>query len=292
MKRIALLAVLVLAACSEPPPPPVVVVFAAGEPGGWLEELLDGYSSATRTPLDVRWGNSTELADALIRKSGDPADVLITDGVVDIWRAGDRGALRPIASAALESQASYLKDPDGYWAALAAYSWAVVYGGSGPTPSIGLDDLASPPLHDRLCMVSSGDPAYRALLAHLVAERGVRATERLVRLWRHNLAAPPYADEDALLAAVTNAGCTYGVVRLRAQEQGKDRPLLDARYIDVAAIGIGRHARNAEGAQDLVDWVLRNNDVGLFGTAEYRPASLAGWHDEEARRLAERAGYR
>jgi iron(III) transport system substrate-binding protein len=268
------------------------MVFAAGETGGWLQEVLDDYSRATGTRLDVRWGNSTELTEALIGKSGDPADVLITNGVADIWRASDRGALRPIASAAFESQASYLKDPDGYWAALATYSWAVVYGGTGPTPSLDLDDLASPPFHNRLCLVSSGDPAYRALLSHLIAERGVHATERLVRLWRHNFAAPPYVDEDALLDAVANAGCTYGVVRVRLEEQGMHRPLLDARYIDVAAIGVGRHAQNAEGAQDLVDWVLRNNDPGLLDTAEYRPASLAGWHDEEAQRLAERAGYR
>jgi iron(III) transport system substrate-binding protein len=291
VRRIALLAVLVLAACSKPPPPPAIVVFAAGEPGGWLEAVLDDYSSATGTPLDVRWGNSTELADALIRKSGDSADVLITDGVADIWRAGDRGALRPIGSAAFESQASWLKDPDGYWAALASYSWAVVYGGAGPTPTLDLDDLASSPLQDRLCLVSSRDPAYRALLSHLIAERGIRAAERLVRLWRHNLAAPPYESEDALLDAVANAGCTYGVVRLRAEDNGAHPPLLDARYIDVAAIGIGRHAQNAEGAQELVDWVLRNNEVAVFDAAEFRPASLAGWHDEEAQRLAERAGY-
>lgn len=292
MRHVALLAALVLVACSRQPPPPAVLVLAAGEPGGWLEEVLDDYSSATGTPLDVRWGDSTELADALIRKSGDPADVLVTGTVADIWRAGDRGALRPITSAAFESQASWLKDPDGYWAALASYSWALVHGGAGPAPTLDLDDLGSPPLQDRLCLVSSRDPAYRALLSHLVAERGTLATERLVRLWRHNFAAPPYADEDALLDAVANAGCTYGVVRLRAEEHGEQRPLLDARYIDVAAIGIGRHAQNADGAQELVDWVLRNNEVAVFEAAEYRPASLAGWHDEEAQRLAERAGYR
>ncbi len=294
MKRLLLLTTLALVACSEQQSGPPVVVFAAGEPGGWLEALLDRCVEHSGTQLDVRWGDSTELTNEVISKSGTAADILITDNAADIWRAADEGALRPIASPAFDRQNSAVKDDERYWAALASYSWALLYSDSAPgeRQSLDLDGLATPLLEDRLCMVSSSYPEYRALLAHLIAERGSLAAERLVRLWTHNFASGPHDSETALYDAMSNAGCHYGVVRVRAAAHGAHPPLLEPRYIDVAAIGVGRHAQNAEAAQDLVDWLLENNEVPVFDAAGHQSASVTGRLAEEARLLAERAGYR
>lgn len=294
MKRIVLLAVLVLVACSKQPPPPVVVVFAAGAPGGWLEEILDDYSNATGTPLDVRWGDSAELADALIRKSGDPADVLITDGVADIWRAGDRGALRPIVSAALELRASFLQDPDGYWAALSAHPVAIVQRIGTQPVTLSVDDLGTPGLAGRLCLSSSELAVNRSLIAFLVEARGVKETERLVRRWVRNLASQPLASESDVLVAVAAGDCDYGIASRRVELEGTLLFPVQPPLLTVTAIGIGRHAPNPQGGERLVDWVLRRNVVGDVENGEDLPvpAHMAGWHDEEGRRLAERAGYR
>jgi ABC-type Fe3+ transport system substrate-binding protein len=285
---------LVLMACSDSSPRPSLVVFAAGEPGRWLEALLNDAAENSGAKLELRWGDSSELTTEVIGKAGTAVDILITDNAADMWRAAGAGALRPIASPAFDSQDSALKDDERYWAALASYSWALLYSDSAPGERqlFDLDGLATPLLEDRLCMVSSSDPEYRALLAHLIAERGNLAAERLVRLWARNFASGPHDSETALYDAMSNAGCHYGVVRVRAASHGAHPPLLEPRYIDVAAIGVSRHAQNADAAQDLVDWLLRYNEVRMFEAAGHQSASITGWLAEDARLLAERAGYR
>jgi iron(III) transport system substrate-binding protein len=290
--RVVLWAALVMVACSPESGQVPVVVFAAGESGGWLGTALDKYSEVTGVPLEVRWGESVEHTDALLAKEGEPADVLITDNAADAWRAAEHGALRPITSDAFGAQADFLKDADRYWAALASYSWAVLYDLDGPRPSFGPEDLGAAELSGKLCLVSSAVPRYRALLAHLVAEHGAKSAERLVRLWVRNLAQAPYASEQELAAAIREGKCKYGVFEFRAAGPGAHPPLLEPRYIDVAAIGVARHARNPEGAQALVGWLLRNREVPVFKAPEHRSAALTGWHAEDARLMAERAGYR
>jgi len=292
VRRIAVLAALVLVACSPEPSPKPVVVFAAGEPGGWLAETLDAYPEATGVPLDLRWGNSAEHTDAVIASEGVPADVLITDNAADAWRAAEHGALRPIASDAFATQADYLRDADRYWVALASHSWAVLYDLDGPRPSFGPDHLGSPELAGKLCLVSSRVPGYRALLAHLVAEHGATYAERLVRRWVRNLAQAPFDSEDELAAAIRDGACKFGVFEVRAEGRGVRPPLLEPRYVDVSAIGVARHASNPDGGQALVDWLLRNREVPVYEAPEHRSASLTGWHAEDARLLAERVGYR
>ena len=102
MKRFLIAWCACLAACGVEPPPPPVQVLAAAE----VEELLavdfDRFSADTGIPVTLTWGDSAALADQLIDKSGGPADEIITSNAADKWRAADRGALRPIESAALE----------------------------------------------------------------------------------------------------------------------------------------------------------------------------------------------
>ena len=73
-------------------------------------------------------------------------------------------------------------------------------------------------------------------------------------------------------------------------------------YVDIEGIGIGRHARNPDGALELVEWLL-SEDVQVPHAAAVlaHPATgdfdgdknvgVFAWHDEAAVKLAERALY-
>jgi hypothetical protein len=67
--------------------------------------------------------------------------------------------------------------------------------------------------------------------------------------------------------------------------------LPDEGYMDVDAIGITRHARQPESAQRLVEWLLDKKTVHVVDGSGRRSVGIAGWRDEEARLLAERAAY-
>lgn len=287
-----LICALILVACEKGPPPPPVVVFATGEDGDALSVLFEEFTNDTDIPVTVVWGASAENANKLIGNIGGPADVLITDNVADIWRAADRGALRPILSEAFDSLHAALKDPDRAWATFDVH-FQVISHTSGAGPLIGrLDDLGNPEFSGRVCLSSSDLSINRSLITYLIEERGVKEAERLVRRWVRNLAASPFATEAELAAAIKSGQCDYGITSWPNDFEGVTPYGVEMRYIDASGAGVGRHAGNPESAQKLVGWLLTNRRMEFGGDAEPVFVGIAGWRDEEARLLAERAGYR
>ena len=296
MKRLCTIAFVFLVACGSEPPPPPVQVLAAVEVEDSLAGHLEAFTRETDIPVDVTWGSSKEHADRLISKSGEPVDVIVTDNAADIWRAADRGALRPIESSALDAQPPYLRDPDDYWGALGVRSHAI-YHHDGVQPVVAsVHDLGNAGFAGRICVSSSRLPANRALIAYLIEAEGVRETERLVRRWVRNLAQPPFDSEKELLEAVRDGTCDYGIASVGGSRTatGVTPSLSQPQTLDITAIGVNRHAVQAEAAQRLVDWLLRERAMRFQRTDGYSPppVSVAGWRDEEVRLLVERAGYR
>jgi iron(III) transport system substrate-binding protein len=292
MRRITLLLSALLFGCSTPEPPPEpLVIFAAVEDPERLAATLDEFTGATGIPVDIRPGMATEHVDAMIAKTGEPADVLVADDVVEIWRAADRGALRPVASAAMSEHHASLRDPDALWFVNEIRPLAVARAGDATPWLVNFEELGGPSFAGRLCLSSLALVNNRVLLANLVERQGASETERLVRRWVRNLAQPPYADEASLRAAIRSGDCDYGIVSNPHTVFGNWDKTPPQAY-GATALGIGRHAANPEAAQALADWMLRNASVRIPSYADLPHAGIAGWRDEEVRLLAERAGYR
>ena len=285
-------AVAMLGCESETPRLPVVVYAPDGE-ASELEKQFAEFSSETNIPVSQIWGDSTANTDNLIDNTNKTADVLITSNVADIWRAADKGALRPIRAIALADVDPLLKDPDGFWAAIAVRLHAIGMQ-KGPARSLvaSYDRLASPELRGQVCLSSSNLHTNRSLIAMLINDRGVKKTERLVRAWIQNLAAPPFPSQDELIAALRNGTCGYGIVSGVPDIEEIATVLPEEGYLDIHAIGIARHAGQPESAQRFVEWMLQNESVRLQGDSDRRPVGIAGWRDEDARLLVERAAYR
>jgi len=287
-----LLAALLLAACDARPPSPPLIVFVAGLEQDRLTQMLDEFSAETGIPLTVRTGASAELTDRLINSPAEHADILITDDLADALRAAERGALRPLQSDVAAATHPSLRDPDGLWVAFEIWPrWIQHFSDTWPVnPSY--EDLGTDAFSGRLCLSSASLPGNRALLAHLIEANGALSTERLVRRWVRNLKEAPYATDAELRAAVRSGVCEYAIVSTAFHLAGNWRLTSGPYSYDATAIGIGRHAAQPELAHELVDWVLDNKTVPIPGNSELPAAAVAGWRDEEARLLAERAGYR
>ena len=296
--RVALAVVLLaqlLSGCEPGPARAPIVVYAVGDDRESLEAQLAEFTDDTGTGVTLVLSKSSKNADLVINNSGSPtADVLMTNNVADIWRAGDEGALRPIRSAAFDATNPQLNDPDGLWAAIDVRFHTIArLGGEDARPMVAsFDQLASPELQGRLCLSSSKLHVNRSLLAMLIGERGLKETERLVRGWVRNLAASPFPNEGELLDALRSGTCEYAIVGLRTANDDFVHVTPEPSYVDVDAIGVARHANNPEGAQRLVEWFLVNRPMRIEGQDVQQNAGNAGWRDEDARLLAERAGYR
>ncbi len=294
-----LAAVALLSACesktgSQDAPQEPVVVYAAHAAESYLQDYLSGFTDETGIPVNIRFGEPLQnLNEVIANRGSPPADVLLTTSVAEIWQAADEGALRPIKGPAVAEVPDVLRDPDGFWAA-----FDVRYSAIGVSPKVTVpvvnsyESLASSEVHGKVCLSSSALPVNRALIAMLIEDKGPRQAEILVRGWVRNLALPPFEKEEDLIEALRSGTCHYGVL---SSSVASDRvksigpvPL----YIDIDGVGVARHARYPESADKLVNWMLQQQSLQQPASSNGRNIGLAGWRDEDAVLLAERAGYR
>jgi iron(III) transport system substrate-binding protein len=270
-----------------------VVVYVSISDESALAVWFAGFTRDTGIPVTLRYAESSSNTKRVIENRGSPpADVLITDNVADIWRAADKGALRPISSPALATVSGLLRDPDNLWVAL-DYRLAVIASGANlsASPPESYADLAKTEYHGQLCLASSELSLGRSLIAMMIDDVGARRAELIVRGWLRNLALPPFATQEKLLNAITVGTCAFGILS-DTVAGGANRIVPDGAYFDIDAMGVARHARYPESAQRLLDWILSNTELDVPDRASRINAGIAGWRDEEARLLVERARYR
>lgn len=299
---------------TEPRAEPVVVyVDAPGEAA--LEPVFDALTADTGLRVTLREAPADKNLDDVMSNTGaPPADILLTEGIADIWRAGDEGALRFLVDgdAGLGSVPATFRDPDGQWFSLAADPIVIVYRSAGDAArALGYTDLADDEFEGQLCLSSSSLPANRALIAHLIADLEARPAERIVRRWMRNLALPPQDSAAGLIKSVQAGTCRYAIARrsdvLAATPPPAYRlpPGDSATVVSAYGIGLARHARYAASARQVLEWLAGSRGQELFALAtrtesvtappsawSTRPQTELGWLDEDARLLAERARWR
>jgi iron(III) transport system substrate-binding protein len=293
MKRLvslAMLSGLAMTACDSGPIPQPVVVYLGAEQESGLAASFSKFTDETRIPVTVKVGDSDANTEKVISNSGaPPADVLLTSNVADIWRAADRGALRPLQGIALRAVPPVLRDPDELWAALEVRD-AVI--GISPDARVARVDSAKSDLPGALCLSSATLSVNRSLIGMLIEDLGVKPAERVVRAWVRNLAAAPFATEAELVDALRSGTCQYGIVSGSIDSEGLSRLVPDPVYVDIDGIGVARHAPHAESAQELVNWLLAEKSFQETAASNGKNIGLAGWRDEDVTLLVERAGYR
>ena len=289
---LALVTVLLVACDSRPVSAPVVIYAPAADEAQLSKRFL-AFTADTGIPVLAEFMAGGAGADRVVANEGSrKADVLMTDNVADIWRAADEGALRPIRSAALKTVPAVLRDADAFWIAVRYRSVVIAVADDAANfEAPDLLRLASPELKGKVCLLGHEQHLSRALIGMLIDELDSKPAERLVRGWVRNLARSPFDSEAALAAALESGECEYGILSDAAVGDVAGAKALPTPYYDIDAVGIGRHAGNADAAQVFVDWIISEGASQLPITSTI-PVAVAGWRDEEAQLLAERAGYR
>ena len=298
MKRLAIL--LLLAACSpEPPPieerPEPVVVYAAFEDVAALSERLERYENETGVYVTLRRGAPEAIVnDVIANNVSPPADLLVTESVVGAWRAAEESALRPLYSDAVaEHVPRWAADPDRFWYATAVTDAVVAYAGDEPLVSQ-LADLGHDRFNSALCLSSSANEVNRAVIAMQLSQAGgsARPVELMVRRWVMNLAEPPFGSEEALAAAISDGRCGLGLVsRPVAERAGLKILELPEPTANIEAVGVGRHARNPDGAVRLAEWLILRSEWAADSGATRANVGEVARHYDEAVLLAERVRF-
>lgn len=297
-----------------------------------IKPIFDLYTKKTGVKIKYLTGKAGVLLERLKAEGPNtPADLLITVDAGNLWHAAEEGLLSPVTTDTLLTNIpSHLRDSQNHWFGLSVRARTIIYN----TKKVDVSELstyealANPRWRDRLLLRTSKKVYNQSLVASLIVDHGEAETEKIVRGWVANLAAPPFSNDTKVMEAVAAGLGEVGIVNTyyygRLMKKIPTLPLTlfwpnqngTGVHVNVSGAGVTTHAKHREDAVRLLEWLSTEEPQGLFAGAnmEY-PANptvkvdsvVAGWgefkpnhinvaeygkYQAAAIRLMDRAGYR
>ena len=179
-------------------------------------ELYQAFTDATGIEVNVIEAGADELIER-IRSEGEfsPADIIITTDAGRLWRAEQAGLLAAVDSPVLKAAIpENLRHPEGKWFGLTKRVRAIVYSKARVDPSelSSYEDLADPKWRGRICVRSSSNVYNQSLVASLIANDGVEATQAWAEGLVANFARNPQGGDTDQIEAIIAGECDVAIV--------------------------------------------------------------------------------
>ncbi len=244
--------------------------------------LLERFEQESGVTLEVRYGDSAELAATLAEEGGSsPAEVFFAQDAGALGAVADAGLLAPIPSASRAAVDARWADPEGRWVGTSGRSRVVAYSKErvkqADLPS-SIFDFTKPEWKDRI-----GFPPPNASFQAFVSAMRLEVGDARTKRWLEGIKAnePTLLDnniqtEEAIAAGEIDVGFVnhYYVFELEAEKPGfpvanhflaKGDP---GALVNVAGIGIVKH-EDATDAQKLVAFLLGREAQEYFATKTF-----------------------
>ena len=299
-----------------------------------IEPLIKAYTEATGVEIVFL----TDKAGPLLQKlkaegESTEADLLITVDAGNLWHAAEEGLLDSVDSLFLEKNIpSHFRDPNQKWFGLSVRARTIVYHKQRVKEGelVTYEGLADPIWKGRLCLRTSKKVYNQSLVAMMIVEHGEEKTEKVVKGWVKNLAAPVFSSDTKVIEAINAGQCDVGIVntyyfgRWQKKEKNSSKSLAlfwpnqdqGGVHVNVSGAGIVKASKNKKEATAFLEWLSKKEAQKLFADVnlEY-PAnpnvklhptvaawgdfkqnvinvSKAGEHQKAAVRLMDRMGYK
>jgi len=278
-----------------------------------IRPLLEAFTEHTGITVNVVSGKADALLVRLEREGANsPADVLLTTDAGRLVRARQAGLLQPVSSALLEANipAQYRED-EGHWFGLSVRARTIVYARDRVTAEelSTYEALAGPEWRGRICVRSSNSVYNQSMLAAMIANRGIAATEAWAAGLVANFARKPQGGDRDQIRAVAAGACdvaivnTYYLAGLAKSDDEADRmvaakvavfwPNQGGRgvHVNISGAGVTRHAANVAEAVALIEFLSGDAAQRLYAeVVNERPvkpgvpvaAAVAAWGAFEA----------
>lgn len=247
-----------------------------------VKPLFDAYTEKTGVNIKYITDKAAPLL-ARLQAEGEnsPADMLITVDAGNLWQAAEKGVLAPVKSEILEQNIpTHLRDPEGRWFGLSVRARTIVYATNRVKKSelSSYENLADPVWKGRLCLRTSKKVYNQSLVAMMIAEKGQKETESVVKGWVNNLAAAPFSNDTKVMKAIAAGQCDVGIVNTyyygRLMKKEKDLKLAlfwpnqDSRgvHINISGAGVTTNANNREQAIKLLEWLSGTEAQTIFAS--------------------------
>ena len=267
-----------------------------------VKPLFDAYTK--KTGIEIKY--ITDKAAPLLARlqaegSNSPADMLITVDAGNLWQAAERGILSPVKSEILEKNIPpHLRDPEGRWFGLSVRARTIVYATDRVKPSElnNYEDLADPRWKGRLCLRTSKKVYNQSLVAMMIAQKGEKETETIIKGWVDNLATAPFSNDTRTMEAIAAGQCDVGIVNTYYYGRLlKKKPAIKLAlfwpnqndrgvHVNISGAGITSNSSNRQQAIKLLEWLSGTEAQNIFASlnmeypanpAVQAEASVAAW---------------
>ena len=186
----------------------------SGRSQSLVEPLIDRFAEETGVDVDVRYGDTAELA-LLIAEEGDnsPADVFFSQSPGAVSFLAQEELLGEIDQASLDLVDQRFRDPDGQWVGTSGRQRVLVYDSEQVDPSDLPDsvlDLTAPRFEGQVAVAPTNGSFqdFVSALRQIEGEDGAKA-------WLDGMAdndSPTYANNNAIVEAVGRGEVPLGLV--------------------------------------------------------------------------------
>lgn len=272
-----ILSLLVISSIAGKPTDELVIYSSRSE--HLLKPVLDSYTEQYGVKFRYTTGKAAALNQKLLSESKKTrADLLITVDAGNLWFAANKGLLVPITSKIVaDTVPKYLRDDKMRWVGLSLRARTIVYDSRRVTPQQ-LDtyaNLADKKWRGKLCLRTSKKVYNRSLVAMLLAIHGADKTERIIKGWVANLAAPVFSSDTKVIEAIKAGQCAVGIVNSyylgRLQRKHPNYPVkifwanqkTSGVHVNISGIGIVSNSK-FKVAQTFVEWLVQQQAQKIF----------------------------
>ena len=245
-----------------------------------LKPVVAEYEKKTGTKVQLVGGQAGPLMEKIRAEgSNTPADVFITVDGGNLWQATQMGLLRPINSPTLKANIpASLRDPKNQWYGLSVRARTIFYNTNKVKPAelSSYAALADAKWKGRLCLRTSNNVYNQSLVGTMIANLGAVKTEQIVKGWVANLAAPPFANDTAMLEAIGAGRCDVGIANTyyygRLMDKQPSLPIgiffADQKgkgtHVNVSGAGVTKFSKRPAEAQKFIEWLSGSEAQNLF----------------------------
>ena len=265
---------------AKAPEPASPLVVYSGRNEALVGPLLARFEEQRGVALEVRYGDTAELAATLLEEgAATPADLFLSQDAGALGALSREGRFRPLPQELLERVPSRFRSPAGDWVGLSGRVRTVVYDTAQLAPGElpqSLEEVADPRYRGRFGIA----PTNASFQAHLAVYRAVRGRAALDRLLAGMVANEPqsYPNNSAIVQAVAAGEIEWGLVNhyylWRALEENPEGQAANfvmpegeaSSFVNLAGAGL---LSDDAAARELLDFLLSAEAQEYFARQTY-----------------------
>lgn len=273
---------------SEESSAPVVVY--SGRSEGLVGELFAAFTAETGIEVDVRYGDSGEMAALILTEgSSSPADLFFSQDAGALGAVEEASLFATLPSETLSLVEPRFESTTGAWVGTSGRARVVVYNPSlVDTPPAGIDDLLDPKWSGKIGYAPT-NASWQSFVTALRVTRG----EDAARTWLKGFAAnkPVAYEKNAVVRDAVNSGdVALGLVNHyylfeKIAAEGASAVVAKNHYftngdigglVNVAGVGMLQSSKNQKSTLALIDYLLSTAGQEYFAQKSYEYPLVAG----------------